>query len=151
MVACMSALAATVVVGEALLFARSGSVEAEVTVAVFVRTVPEARPGSTATSSVKIPEPTARDAIEQLIVPPAPTAGVVQLQPPGADSEVNAVPAGRVSLHVTSVAGSGPAFETVIVYVRPLPARTGSGLSALVMETSLMANAATAKYATTGS
>jgi hypothetical protein len=49
-------------------------------------------------------------------MPPDPTAGMVQLQPPGDDdSETKVVPAGRVSVSDADAASLGPALVTVIV------------------------------------
>jgi hypothetical protein len=126
----------TVVVAVALSLPGLGSVEAEPTVAVFDTTVPFATPGPTATTSVNTAELTAKDAFEQLTVPPAPTAGVVQLQPPGEDRETNVVPAGSVSLIVALAAVPGPELIAVIVYVMLLPAITGSGESVFVTDMS---------------
>jgi hypothetical protein len=110
-----SADAATVVVDVELLFAPFGSDVAAVTVAVFERTFPAARVGSTLTTSVKIALVTPSDPSEQLIAPVAPTAGVVHDHPPGVESETNVVPAGSVSASATVVALLGPALLTVIV------------------------------------
>jgi hypothetical protein len=59
--------------------------------------------------------PTARLAIEQETVPPAPTAGVVHDHPPGDESETNVVPADNVSERLTVAALLGPALFTVMV------------------------------------
>jgi len=59
--------------------------------------------------------PTGILAILQEIVPPAPTAGVVQLQPPGDASDTNVVPAGNVSDKLVETAELGPALVAVIV------------------------------------
>jgi hypothetical protein len=88
------------------------------------------------TVSVKTAFPSAMLAFEQETVPPAPTAGVVQLQPPGDDSDAKAVPTGSVSDSDMLAALLGPLFVTVIEYVRLLPALTGSGLSVFVTDTS---------------
>ena len=98
---------------EALLFTGFGSPAAEATAAVFVMPVPGNIPGSTTTTRVKRSEPTAKDGLPQETVPPAPTAGVVQVQPPGAARETKVVSAGRVSIErrrgrgVRPVVGNG--------------------------------------------
>jgi hypothetical protein len=51
-------------------------------------------------------------------------------------ADTKLTPGGNVSANVTPVAPLGPALLTVTVYVRVLPATTGSGLSVLVTETS---------------
>jgi hypothetical protein len=92
--------------------------------------------GATCAMSVKTALPNARLGFVQVTLPLAPAAGVVQVQPAGAESETNVVPAGSVSLIVTDCASLGPAFATVIVYVTLAPAATGSGESVIVMLTS---------------
>lgn len=107
--------AVTVVVAVALLFAELESgVEAE-TDAVLVMVVPPAVAMSTATTSVNIELPGLKLAIVQLIAPVAPTAGVVQFQPPGWVSETNVVLAGTESDSATFVALLGPLLFSVIV------------------------------------
>jgi long-subunit acyl-CoA synthetase (AMP-forming) len=54
-------------------------------------------------------------AMVQVIVPVPPTAGVVQLQPPGDESDVNVVFAGSVSVSETLCATFGPLLVTLIV------------------------------------
>jgi hypothetical protein len=44
-------------------------------------------------------------------------------------AKMNSTPAGKSSVIVTLVAGSGPSFRTSIVYVRAAPDITGSALS----------------------
>ena len=105
----------TVVVAVPLSLPGFGSDVAEVAVAVFERTVPFATEESTATVRVKTALPAAREAMEQETVPAAPTAGVVQLQPPGELSETKVVPAGRVSESDTEAALLGPLLVTVMV------------------------------------
>ena len=105
----------TVVVAVALLLPGAGSPLALDTVAVFESTVPCATFASTCTPRVKLALATGIFAILQETVPPAPNAGVVQLQPPGDASDANVVPAGSVSDKTTEAAKSGPALVTVIV------------------------------------
>ena len=69
----------------------------------------------TLTVNVKTALPIPRVVIEQDTVPAIPTDGVVQLQPPGDESDPNVVPAGNVSVSETDAALLGPALFTVIV------------------------------------
>jgi hypothetical protein len=64
-----------------------------------------------------------------VIVPPAPTAGVVHENagPLFCDSETNVISPGNVSLSATSWAASGPAFATVIVNVTSLSGGAAAG------------------------
>src|SRR5688500_18489718 len=83
---------ATVVVVVAVSLPGVGSAVAEPTVAVSVITVPPAVPESTFTTRVNTSLAEAATlGLLQLTVPVAPTAGVVQLHPPGEVSEVNVV------------------------------------------------------------
>jgi hypothetical protein len=59
--------------------------------------------------------PVPRVAIEQSTLPPAPTAGVVHVQPAGVASDTKVVPGGSVSASVALVAALGPELATVIV------------------------------------
>jgi hypothetical protein len=93
----------------------AGSDVAEETVAVLDRTVPPATAALTPTVSVKTALPAERVATEQETVPPAPTAGVVQIHPAADASETKVVPAGSVSESETDAASLGPAFDTVRV------------------------------------
>ena len=105
----------TVVVAVALLFAGVGSVVDALTVAVLEMTVPFAVAAFTATTSVNVELPGLKLAIVQEIAPVAPTAGVVQLQPPGDDNATNVVFAGTESESVTLPALLGPPFVSVSV------------------------------------
>ena len=69
----------------------------------------------TFTVNVKTALPNPRVAIEQDTVPPIPTDGVVQLQPPGDERDTKVVPAGNVSESETDAALLGPALFTVMV------------------------------------
>ena len=121
----------TLVVAVALLLAALLSPVADVTATVFDNG--RAIVGATATDSTNVALPTGKFAFVQDTVPPLPTAGVVHDQPATTGSETKAVPAGSVSDHDTELAASGPLLVTVMVYVRLLPAVTGSGVSTLVM------------------
>ena len=105
-------LSATTSVAVALLFARFGSVIAEVTVAVSLICVPAVVPAVTFNTTVNVEEPGAKLASVQLIVPAAPTAGVVHDQPPGIVIDWKVVFAGVVSVILAVVAVLGPLFVT---------------------------------------
>src|SRR5687767_7336537 len=94
-----SADAATVVIDVTLPFSGIPSPVLDVTVAVLVRTVPDNTDGSTFTTRVKTALPTANDGLEDETMPPAPTGGVVLLQPLTSDNETKVVPTGNVSLN----------------------------------------------------
>ena len=138
-----SADVATVVVSVSDSLPGLGSAVVDVAVAVLDRTVPPAVEGLTLTTRVKTAFPTASDGLAQEMVPVPPTAGVVHDQPATAESDTKVVPAGSVSLHATVAAASGPLLVTVIVYVRFVPAVTGSGESVLVTARSAIANSPT--------
>ena len=68
------------------------------------------------TTSVKTAVvPLAIEAVVQVTVPFAPTAGVVQLKPAGTLIDWKSSPAGSVSVTTTFAAASGPLFVSVIV------------------------------------
>jgi hypothetical protein len=78
-------------------------------VAVSEMTVPEAVVPGTSTVSVNVsdaPAPNVR--FVQLIVPDAPTAGVVHAHPVGDVNERNTIPPGKASARTTSAAAMGP-------------------------------------------
>ena len=105
------------------LFSVLGSLSAE-TVAVFVKFVPVAVPAGTFPTSVNVVVPeTFSEAMLQLMVPPAPTAGVVheKVCAPLCDSETKVIVPGSVSASATFVAAFGPPLVTVIVYVTSPP------------------------------
>jgi hypothetical protein len=110
-----SAEVATVLVAATVLLAATGSAVDELTKAVFVIVEPPGAPALTFTTSVNGATAGANDELPQLTVPAASTAGVVHIQPAGDASEMNVVPAGKVSVSVAFCAGFGPAFATPIV------------------------------------
>src|SRR5260221_274835 len=100
----------------ALLLAGLGSVVAELALAVLEIVAPPL-PGPACTTSVKAAEPAAAsEARLQLTVPPAPAAGVVQVNvgPDVCANDTNVVPAGSASLNAVACAALGPLF------VRPM-------------------------------
>ena len=108
-----SALVATDAVVVELLFAALGSAVAEETVAVF-----DSEPvadGETLKTNANVAEAVvANVAMVQVIVPPAPTAGVVQLNvgPAVCVAETKVVFGGSTSVRTTLAASAGPAFMT---------------------------------------
>src|SRR6185369_2406958 len=116
LVALSEAGASTVVVVEALVVC-AGAVAsvAEVSVAVSVIVALGANDVPTLTTRVSVAVPTGTEVFVQEDVPPAPTAGLVQLQPPGTVIETKVVPAGRVSETVPVAALLGPALVTEMV------------------------------------
>jgi hypothetical protein len=60
-------------------------------------------------------EPDGMDELEQVTVPLAPTAGVMQVHPPTEDNDTNVVPAGRESVQDTFSAVCGPRLATEMV------------------------------------
>jgi len=105
----------TVVVAVALSLDELISLVDKEMLAVLLIIVPWVKLGATTTTSVNMEFPGEKVALEQVIVPPAPTAGVVQDQPAGEESEKKVVPAGNVLDSETEVASLGPVFVTVIV------------------------------------
>ena len=102
-----SAIGMMVVVAVELLLPGVGSVDTDVTVAVF-DTLPDA---GAFTLSVNTLAPNGTDASVHVMVP----AEFVHDQPGAGVSEANVVPAGIASVSVAAIAGFGPLFVTVIV------------------------------------
>jgi len=98
----------TSVPADAVLLAGFESTLVLVTVAVLVIVLPIGAAAVACTVIAKSYTPAGSDAIENVTVPPAPTAGVVAIQPDGALAETNVVFAGKGSASATPVAGSGP-------------------------------------------
>jgi hypothetical protein len=104
----------SLVLAVAVLLAELGSVVLDAIVAVSTMVV--GGPALTVTVRMnKAGAPTARLALLHVTTPVPPAAGVVQLQPPGDDSDVNMVLAGMASVSVTLAAVLGPLFCTVMV------------------------------------
>jgi hypothetical protein len=107
--------ATTVVEVVALSFSELTSGVLELTVAVLVNSVPgEVSEGTWPTSVKTSPLVTGRLAFEQETLPPAPTAGVEHVQPPGEESETKVIVPGSVSFNVALTALPAP-FVTVMV------------------------------------
>jgi hypothetical protein len=108
--------AATSVTTVAVLFARFGSFDPEETESVSVIWVPLTVTGDTCTTKVKVPDaPFATSGFVQLMFPPAPTAGVVHVQPAAAISDWNVVLPGIASPKEALIASSGPLLVTICV------------------------------------
>src|SRR3954465_7890822 len=103
----------TVVVAVALLLAWTVSEASLLPVIVFV-IEPETAVTLTTTVNDEVAA-LASDAIEQLIAPVPPIAGVVQLQPPGAAIDWNVTPEPIDSVMFALAAASGPLFVIVCV------------------------------------
>jgi hypothetical protein len=99
----------------ALLFAKLGSVVAELTVAVLLIAVPAAVPAVTFTTTVKLAVPTAKLELVHVMVPALPTVGVVHDHPAAGAMEAKVVFGGVVSVMLAVAAALGPAFTTVCV------------------------------------
>jgi hypothetical protein len=97
---------------EALLLPGIGSGVVELALAVLLTVVP-ALPGPARATSVKAAAaPEASVVMLQLTVPPAPTAGLVQMNvgPDVCANDTNVVPAGSASVSVADCAALGPLF-----------------------------------------
>src|SRR3954465_5365858 len=103
----------TVVVAVALLLAWTVSEASLLPLIVFVID-PETAVTLTTTVNDAVAA-LASEAIEQLILPVPPTAGVVQLQPPGAAIDWNVTPEPIDSVMFAFAAASGPLFVMVCV------------------------------------
>jgi hypothetical protein len=80
-------------------------------------TIEPLAPDATSTTSVNVRDaPFASEAAVQVIVPVAPTAGVVQVNGEGWVIERKSSEDGSVSVMTTFAAASGPLFVTTIVY-----------------------------------
>ena len=99
--------------------------------------VPAGTPLLTVVTIEKLADPPADKAVAtQLIVPEAPTAGVVQLHPAGEDIDWNVVFAGTTVLKKTEAASLGPLLLTLSVYVKVPVASTRLGEAEIATATS---------------
>ena len=98
-----------------LLLAEVGSLVVAVT-DEFAVIVPAATVAGTFTTTImSAVAPTARLGSVQFTFPVPPTAGVVQIQPAGADTDWNVVFVGVASVKLTPAAAAGPLFVTACV------------------------------------
>ena len=101
-------------VAVAELFALFGSSVDDVTFAIVLIVAPfDVASGTVAANVYGFDAPLVNVAIVQVIVPLAPTAGVVHDQPLGGVNEVNVAGAGSVIVNVAFVASFGPLFVTL--------------------------------------
>jgi hypothetical protein len=129
------------------LFELFGSVTADEPISVSEITVPVAVPASTFATNVNAPDtPDASEAIVQVIVPVAPTAGVLQLQVPGFANETKVVFVGIASVKLTVVAVDGPLFVIDCVYVIFALGATVDGAAELLTEISAEDGMATSVF-----
>src|SRR5262252_5296368 len=109
-----STAAATVVFVVVELFAALGSLVPEDTVDVAAITVPSGVAALTFTVTMMLTAvPEATLGLLQFTLPVAPTAGVVQVHPAGAETAWNVVLAGVACWKVTAVAVAGPLLATL--------------------------------------
>ena len=117
--AAVGAAAVTVAEDVALLLGAVESVVADAIVAVLLIVAPTAVAGFTFKTSVKLALVLAgNDAIVQVIVPAAPTAGLAQANdgPLFCVSDTKVVLTGSTSVSVTVCASLGPLFVAVMLY-----------------------------------
>jgi|ERR1700677_19835 hypothetical protein len=96
-----------------LLLAELGSAVEEETVEVAVIVVAAIEDATFTTTIMLADAPEARLASVQVTVPVAPTAGVVQVQPAGAEIDAKVVLVGTTSVKTAFVELAGPLFVTV--------------------------------------
>ena len=106
---------ATTSVAVAVLFALLGSAVEELTVTVLLIAVPAAVPAFTARITVKLAVPGAKVALVQVMVPAAPTAGVVHAHPAGKAMDWKFVFGGVVSVIDAAAAVLGPPLVATCV------------------------------------
>lgn len=107
---------ATTTVAVALLVVRLGTMLVAVAVGVSAIFVPEAVAAFTCSTRVKLAVALrARVVAVQVIVPAAPTAGVVHVQPAGAVMDWKFVFGGVVCVKLGAVAAAGPLLVTLCV------------------------------------
>lgn len=99
-------------------FSELGSAVALTIVAMFVNVVPDDSASVMCPTSVKVTEPpAASDAIVQVIVPFAPTAGVEHMNvgPEFWTNDTKVIAPGRASVRLTLTPGFGPPLTTVML------------------------------------
>ena len=98
-----------------LLFAAVGSLLVVVTVEFAVMVPAVTVVGTFTTTMMSAAVATARFGVVQFTFPLAPTAGSVQVQPAGADTDANVVLTGVASVKLKPVAAAGPLFVIACV------------------------------------
>src|SRR5215813_15388691 len=133
----------TVVALVAVLLPCSGSKVAVLTVAVLLTIAPSATEQFTWTTKVMVADaPGASEAKVTARLFSAP----LQTPPPVAPQEVKVAASGRMSVTVTDLAASGPSLVIVMVYVRLLPAVTGSGAAVLLIARSAVSRVRSLRF-----
>src|SRR5262245_50404220 len=118
-----------------------GSAVVVVTLEVLVIVATSGTSQFTRTTSEKAAEaPEARDGLLQVTVPPLPTAGVVQVHPPGALTDSNTVFAGTGALTETPDAGSWVISATVMLKAASCPLNITGDAAPLAKATSAPGN-----------
>jgi hypothetical protein len=130
----------TVGVAVAELLPAVPSADDAVTVAVSLRTLPAVAVAGTRATTVKVwvAEPATSAARVHVTVPLLPTAGTEQVHPDGLVDDWYRRPAGSGFAKESEVASLGPLLTTEYVYVRSVPATTGSGEPALAVARSAL-------------
>lgn len=142
-----SQAALTVVVTLVLLFAEFGSdVVAETEEAAVIEAAVTFE-GTFNTTRMSADELAATLGFVHVIVPVAPTAGVVQVHPAGAEIDAKVVLVGVASVNVAPVAAAGPLLVTVCVYVMSFPGNTFDGVATVVSARSAWVALATTSVA----
>src|SRR5215510_5217344 len=133
----------TVVAVVAVLLLCSGSKVAVLTVAVLLTIRPLPSEHFTLTTRVMVADaPGASEAKVTERLFPAP----LQTPPPVAPQEMKVVASGRMSVTVTDSAASGPLLVIVMVYVRLLPAVTGSDGAVLLIARSAVSRVTSLRF-----
>jgi hypothetical protein len=130
-----------------VLFAATGSLVVVVTVELAVMVPAAMLVGTLTTTMMSASAAIAKFAVVQFTPPALPTAGVVQLQPAGAETDANVVVPGVASVKLRPVAAAGPLFVMTCVYVILFPARTDEGVATVLNTTSACVAVATTSVA----
>src|SRR5262245_14289052 len=133
----------TVVVVVDVLLLCTASKVAELIVAVLLTIAPSANEHFTLTTRVTVADaPGASEAKVTARLLSAP----LQTPPPVEPQETRIVSSGRMSVTVTASAASGPSLVIVMVYVRLLPAVTGSGAAVLLIARSAVSRVTSLRF-----
>jgi hypothetical protein len=130
-----------------LLFAAVGSLLVVVTVEFAVMVPAATVVGTFTTTMMSAAVVAARFGVVQFTFPLAPTAGWVQVQPAGADTDSNVVLTGVASVKLKPVAAAGPLFVIAWVYVMLFPEITEEGVATVASATSACVAVATISVA----
>lgn len=130
-----------------LLLAEFGSLVVAETEELAVMEAAVTVAGTLTTTMMSAAEPAVKLVALQVIVPVAPTAGVVHVHPEGAMTDSNVVLVGVASVKTTADEVAGPLFVMVCVYVMLLPEKTLDGLAAVLRARSASVATATMSVA----